>query len=340
MPLTPTADPPEDDLVELAALPAGRRAADPATFGLPRGYQPPADARPLLKAASRTRVARSTATAAFDTAAMLVLGLAGGMAWATLGWPAALAVSVVVVALLGRFGRALECMVHEASHRNWQRHGALNDSLANVLAGFPSGTQVEGYRRQHLIHHAHLGSRDDPDILRYEEFDLEGLSGLGGRRLAGAVARRLPRYNWGWYVTIGTNQVTLLWSGLWYAVVVGGLAAVANLAFALVVWLHWLLGFALVLPTIRMIGEAGEHRYEAGDTVFNATISNLGWWHRWLIHPHNDGHHTLHHLWSSVPHHQLGRMHRELAAVDRGSYGASIPWRAKVLENPRFGLDG
>ena len=51
---------------------------------------------------------------------------------------------------------------------------------------------------------------------------------------------------------------------------------------------EWLLGYALVLPVIRMIGEAGEHRYLAGDTVFNATISNLGWAHKWIVHPHGE----------------------------------------------------
>ncbi|MDQ3979141.1 MAG: hypothetical protein M3314_06260, partial [Actinomycetota bacterium] len=89
---------------------------------------------------------------------------------------------------------------------------------------------------------------------------------------------------------------------------------------------------------IRMIGEAGEHRYAAGDTVFNATISNLGWWHRWVIHPHGDGHHTLHHLWSSVPHHQIHRMHEALTELDRGTFASQLYWRAKVLENARQGL--
>ena len=54
-----------------------------------------------------------------------------------------------------------------------------------------------------------------------------------------------------------------------------------------------------------------------GDTAFNATISNLGWAHRWIIHPHGDGHHSLHHLWSSVPHHQIAKMHLTLAELDK-----------------------
>jgi fatty acid desaturase len=122
--------------------------------------------------------------------------------------------------------------------------------------------------------------------------------------------------------------------------VLGTVALTADLGFALLVWAHMLVAFGLVLPVIRMLGESGEHRYLAGDTAFNATISNLGWAHRWVIHPHGDGHHSLHHLWSSVPHHQIRRMHQTLVDLDRTNFAATIQWRRKVLENVRTGLDG
>ncbi len=306
--------------------------------GWARGYQLPDEAKPVLKSMSRTSLVRSTFTALGDLSGLLALSLAG--AWAHTALPPVVpwVGTVAVVLLIGRFGRAQECLVHEASHRNWQRNGKLNDLLANVLAGFPTASQVGGYRRQHVIHHAHLGSAGDPDIQRYEEFKLEELTGLRRWDLVKAVARRLPRYNWGWYTTIGTSPVTLAVSGAWFAAVFGVVALLTSGGTALVAWAHWLLGYALVLPTIRMIGEAGEHCYAAGDTVFNATISNLGWWHRWVIHPHGDGHHTLHHLWSSVPHHRIRRMHEALAELDRETFASQLYWRAKVLESVRQGL--
>ena len=190
-----------------------------------------------------------------------------------------------------------------------------------------------------MVHHARLGSDEDPDIQRYEQFDLESMTGLSGMELVNGVVRRLPAYNWSWYTTIGTSAVTLALSGAWYAVVVGAIALAADAPLALVAWAHFLVGFGLVLPVIRMLGEAGEHRYLAGDTAFNATISNLGWAHRWIIHPHGDGHHSLHHLWSSVPHHQIAKMHQTLADLDRDNFAANIQWRKKVLENVRTGLD-
>ena len=315
------------------------RAVETAERGLPRGYKLPAAARPILTAAAKTDLRRSTLTAVGDMALFVGTGVAAAAAHVLLPAPVAWALSLVAVVVMGRCGRALECMVHEASHRNWQRQGRWNDLLANVIAGFPTASQVGEYRRSHMVHHARLGSVDDPDIQRYEKFDLESMTGLGGGALVTAVVRRLPAYNWSWYTTIGTSAVTLVLSGAWYTVVVGSVALAAHLSFALVVWAHMLVAFGLVLPVIRMLGEAGEHRYLAGDTAFNATISNLGWAHRWVIHPHGDGHHTLHHLWSSVPHHQIGRMHRTLAELDGDNFAASIVWRRRVLESVRTGLD-
>jgi fatty acid desaturase len=329
-----------EDPVEWKSLPAQElRAVEAATRGLPRGYKLPAAARPILTAAAKTDLRRSTLTAVGDMALFVGTGVLAALAHVVLPSPVAWALTVVAVIVMGRCGRALECMVHEASHRNWQRQGRWNDLLANVLAGFPTASQVGEYRRSHMVHHARLGSDDDPDIQRYEKFDLESMTGLRGTELAQGVVRRLPAYNWSWYTTIGTSPLTLLLSGAWYAAVLGAVALATNAGVALLVWAHMLVAFGLVLPVIRMLGEAGEHRFLAGDTAFNATISNLGWAHRWIIHPHGDGHHTLHHLWSSVPHHQIAKMHLTLAELDAANFAANIQWRKKVLESVRTGLD-
>ena len=315
------------------------RAVETAERGLPRGYKLPAAARPILTAAAKTDLGRSTMTALGDLTLFIGTAAAAALAHVVLPLPLAWAVSLVALVVIGRCGRALECMVHEASHRNWQRQGRWNDLLANVLAGFPTASQVGEYRRSHMVHHARLGSEDDPDIIRYEKFDLEAMTGLSGGQLAKGVVRRLPAYNWSWYTTIGTSPTTLALSGAWFAVVAGVTALLASPSVAIVAWLHFVVGLGLALPVIRMLGEAGEHRFIAGDTAFNATISNLGWAHRWIIHPHGDGHHSLHHLWSSVPHHQIRKMHLTLAKIDRDNFASMIQWRKKVLENVRTGLD-
>ena len=216
--------------------------------GLPRGYKLPAAARPILTAAAKTDLRRSTLTALGDMAMFIGAGVAAAVAHATLPAAAAWAISVVAIVFMGRTGRALECMVHEASHRNWQRQGRWNDLLANVMAGFPTASQVGEYRASHMVHHARLGSDDDPDIIRYEKFDLESMTGLSGWQLIKGVVRRLPAYNWSWYTAIGTSAVTLALSGAWYAVVIGGVSLAGGAQLGLVTWLHMLVGFGLALP--------------------------------------------------------------------------------------------
>lgn len=160
-----------------------------------------------------------------------------------------------------------------------------------------------------MVHHARMGSDDDPDVISDEQFDLGSRTGLSSSQLARSVVRRLPAYNRSWYTAFGTSAVTLALSGTWCTVVVGAVALAGSAQLALATWAHMLVAFGLGLPVIRTLGEAGEHRFIAGGTAFNATISNLGWAHRWI------------------------------AELDRDNFAANIQWRKKVLENVRTELD-
>ncbi len=99
------------------------RALETAKRGLPRGYKLPTAARPILTEASKTNLRRSTMTALGDMGLFIGAGVVAALAHVALPSPVAWAVSLVAVVVMGRCGRALECMVHEASHRNWQRQG-------------------------------------------------------------------------------------------------------------------------------------------------------------------------------------------------------------------------
>jgi fatty acid desaturase len=102
-----------------------------------------------------------------------------------------------------------------------------------------------------------------------------------------------------------------------------------------------------------MIGELSEHVYgeaalsshaaaagnaEGGQTVFDATVTNMGPVHRLLFHPFGDGYHLLHHLYPSVPGCRLGRLHRALKVADPETYGGHMPNRIRLLERVRRGV--
>jgi fatty acid desaturase len=51
-------------------------------------------------------------------------------------------------------------MVHELSHFTLSRNRKINDLCANLIFGSVIGMNVEKYRKNHLTHHANLGSYD------------------------------------------------------------------------------------------------------------------------------------------------------------------------------------
>lgn len=300
-----------------------------------RGYSTPAHLREHIKAAHRTSPWRTTAAALADQAVMIAACIGAGrllVAEPLLGVPLALLAAV----LTGRQLRALECLVHEGSHFNWSRkRRALNDFLAIALAAIPTGAQLSGYRESHLRHHGGFGTDDDPDRQRYRELDLEAMDRTRLGAFAFGLLARLPAYQRTWWrdslqASPAIALLPLAWGAVCILVPAWALAgAPAGLAAGAV----WLAGFAAALPILRFIAESSEHVYNGSDTVFDATVSNLGTVQRALIHPHNDGYHTVHHMWPGVPHHRLAWLHRRLMQGDP-EYAARLRRRSGVLMTP------
>jgi fatty acid desaturase len=301
-----------------------------------RDYSPPRELAGAIREMHHTVLGRTLAAVAADHAAIAAL-IAATLAtgWA-LGLPAAVPVAIVALTGIARFQRALECMVHEASHHNWDRaHRDLNDRLANLLAAFPVFGSVHAYRTGHLLHHRRLGTSDDPDLRRYIELDIEALDRTSALRFGAGVLVQLPRYFLGWWQATRTSLGTALKSLCWhFLVVIVPVALIAGPRTALFAWSLWIAAFVLVLPVIRFIGEAGEHHYLGTTSMIEATITNDGWIHRALIHPHNDGYHLVHHLWPGVPHHKLRKLHHMLLAADPDGFGRRYPRRTRILEEP------
>jgi fatty acid desaturase len=300
-----------------------------------RGYRAPSGIRPTIKVAHGTRLWLTVAAALFDHVTIPLAVLGAALAW---HWSAPLGVPLAVVAVgfVARQFRALECMVHEASHFNWsRRHRRLNDLLAGVLAGLPTGIRIAAYRRSHLVHHGRLGTDEDPDRQRYLELDLEGLDHSGAWAYTRGLVTRLVSYQRSWLRATAADPVSLAMPVAW---------AAGTICVPAVLWLGWpaaavgaavwFVGYTVALPVVRFIGESSEHSFSDADTVFDATITNLGRLQRWVIHPHSDGYHTVHHLWPGTPHHHLRWLHRTLMSEDPDGYGTRLRVRRRVLSAP------
>ncbi len=308
----------------------------PAIKSFPRGYRNPPQLRAEIAAAHRTGFFRTSASALTDGLAiqlLLVLAAVILVRDLPLLWESLLA--IITIVLCGRQFRALECLVHEAAHFNWSRgHRVANDLAANLLAGFPCGAQLTGYRRSHLLHHGRFGTTEDPDRRRYEELQLEDLPRTSALAYVGAMLPRLYRYQLSWLRESGNPAEigkALLWAVL---MVVTPSYLLGQTPAALLAAGLWALSFFGSLTVIRFVAEANEHQYRTGTTVFSATVSNLGWIQRAVFHPHGDGYHSVHHLWPGVPHHRIARLHETLLDKDP-VYAANVLVRTATLSQPK-----
>lgn len=135
-----------------------------------RGYSPPAHLRGAIASAHKRRLWLTALAAIADNAVAMALVTGGALAVRTFAAPIAILALAVVVIATGRQLRALECLVHEASHFNWScRYRRMNDVLGFLLAGLPTGASVRDYRTSHLLHHGRFGTADDPDFAQYQE---------------------------------------------------------------------------------------------------------------------------------------------------------------------------
>ena len=302
-----------------------------------RGYVPDKCLAALIKAASVQDLRRSLVAIGGDHLMILLAGTLSYLLWRDVAWWAAALAAPVTLTIAGRAMRGLECLVHEASHYNLTRRRRLNDAIANVLCAWSVLSEVQQYRTSHMIHHRSFGHADDPDRVRnlrlmLEDFDRSSLAAL----TVGAVRRIVP-YVPGWWWAIGLDGGTGAKFVAWHVMALWlPLAVLLGPAQAAVFWgLAWGGPGFFALPVIRFIAEAAEHDYlpdDADATIFTRTWSNIGAIHRIVFHPHNDGYHAVHHLYPSVPHHKLHRVHRLLAERDQ-AFATDALIRTKVTSS-------
>ncbi len=320
----------------MGVVAAGRAVGERLEQTYKKGYSVPPQLRDYIKHAHRTRLAVTVTSAVVDIATVMGVGLMAGVAVAGLPWWGAGFVVLAGAVVIGRQLRGLENLVHEGSHYNWSRYRRrLNDALTVGLAAAPVGAKIQEYRAGHLSHHGRFGTDHDPDLQRYRQLDLEAMDRGSVGAFAVSILQRFPRYQRGWLREVGADSlwslVPYLWAGL---VVVAPPLVLAGTSAALGAGATWGLGYLAVLPMLRLVAEASEHVYTDSSTMFDATISNLGWVQRYIVHPHNDGYHTIHHMWPGIPHHRLAGVHRTLKVHDPEVYGARLRYRTTVRQHP------
>lgn len=274
------------------------------------------DPRQLLSADDLKRLnERSNGHGFGQLAAHLGIMGSSGAVWATQWGHWAIALPTLVV-----YGFSLASMfaaVHECVHRSAFASNRMND-VVGWLAGVLSGYNSTFYRRYHKWHHRYtkVPGKDPEFADRIPRTWVEYLWVMSG------LPWWLGKIQGHWQVATGNfddmpyvpeKAYREVQRSTWLQLGVYG-SAIALSAIFQQPWflLYWLLPLAVGQPILRFILIAEHTGCPDGDDPLSNTRTTLTLWPIRLL-MWNMSFHAEHHLYPSIPFHQLPAAHRELA---------------------------
>jgi fatty acid desaturase len=157
------------------------------------------------------------------------------------------------------------------------------------------------------MHHGHFAEEGlDGEYRSYVELGLGKLpaaSPLESARILLIVFLRKSLWR------IHSDYFSAPWRLLALALIAAVLYALGVLHFAL---LYWVLPYFVVYMPLRYLSEVSEHMGMPLESEFTTARNKLGWFQEWIMHPHGDGFHLVHHLYPGVPHQHLKQVHNLL----------------------------
>jgi fatty acid desaturase len=231
-------------------------------------------------------------------------------------------VYLLSIMVIGSRMRALENLVHEASHFQLFRNKKLNDLIGMFLCAFPIVSSLLAYRKSHLNHHRYFGNKKlDPDLIRYKKMGIDS-SPIGKRKFYFFLLKvflliNTPKYILGTVKSFIYNKEVPFYEPInrifFYITLM-------LLLFYFDLWklflLYWMIPFFTTFQIIRQMSEISEHGgiYEEKEFI---KMTRNNFCHpilKFLIYPHNDFCHLVHHLAPFVAHYNLPRAHNILCS--------------------------
>ena len=238
---------------------------------------------------------------------------------------------MLCVVVIGTRQHALFVIAHDAAHYLLFENRRLNDGVGRACAML-QGLSMCTYRVIHRMHHNNLYGALDPDTALHGGYPrgrgylirklLKDLSGLTAWKTYAYFLGGAPALNTKTNVALRPLDdtsaklksearrdrnmviffhVTLLlvmaWSGY--------------LVQYLVLWVLPLVTVVQAILRLRAIAEHGATtNFSSPLTAARTNVAPA--WLEWLIFPHQVNYHIEHHLYASVPHYHLPRLHREM----------------------------
>ncbi|MEO1260251.1 MAG: fatty acid desaturase family protein [Bacteroidota bacterium] len=228
---------------------------------------------------------------------------------------------LLTVIVVGARMHALAILMHDSTHYRFLKNRKWNDLITNLLTMYPLFTSIETYRENHLRHHRHLNTEDDPDWvakLGKPEFTFPKTKA----EFIGTVFSYLTLYQGlrdaAWFLkrfgsedkkadkkqkTAGKKSRLLF-----YFFLVGILTITGGWKYFALYWVVPFLSTFFMFQYIRSVAEHyGELSY---DHLLTSTRSvKATALERFFIAPHNVGYHLEHHLYPGVPFYNLEKLH-------------------------------
>ncbi|WP_246174318.1 fatty acid desaturase family protein [Bradyrhizobium paxllaeri] len=223
--------------------------------------------------------------------------------------------------------QAMLLWVHEASHFSLFDDRRVNDIWSDVFFAGPIGITVAAYRERHSSHHAHLGTDLDQDGYPYH-IDVRGrraLMAAMGRTLIGLTGLWLARTKYIGRRSESVPPVSPRWVGPLITVVFNlTLVSLCVLSgrwyLYAVLWVYPIVAVAVALNIVRSVAEHQPEDFPqfrdgveaAMRPVVRTTVP--GRFEKWMLYQANFNYHVEHHLFPTVPRHNLGKLHLHLVA--------------------------
>jgi fatty acid desaturase len=243
--------------------------------------------------------------------------------WAMLGSIIALGICIhawwfypvcFVLITLKQFS-VFEGLLHNACHYTLFRTRWMNDAAAPLVA-WPAFYTVHGYRREHLLHHRTVGTKEDYTVdLYFHQYGIPDQE----EKLPGQTVFRI------WFLlplqlipvhAFLKDKVSDFLRHREYYFMLGMWIVLIGSSIFFGFWdlllLYWVLPLIFGFSLLFYWSEIEDHfRVKCGHTR-----SNLSWFRN--FYSHNEGYHALHHRYPNIPWYRLPKAYEALKPTLQG----------------------
>ncbi len=259
--------------------------------------------------------------------------------WVFVAYHPQLLFVLLAIPIVGNRYYALFIIGHDGFHKRIFDDLKRNDLFADLFIYGPIGAITHLNKRNHLAHHTHLATEEDPDRHKHCCFNkvnfiqligyLTGLSSvlrsvrnvfLSERKPTAASSQQEKMSHY--------TKRDLLILGCWQLVLIIGLSTTIGWWAYPVLWLFPVYCFSFLADNLRSFAEHSQPYRDTHADEHRLITYLAPWWERVLLAPMNMNFHAVHHLWPSIPYYNLPHADREIRAQ---SSAQGLEWRDSYL---------